>query len=209
MNGYGNGYPYNAYQTLVGIRGDMVTPSDVAQAMPGIMQLQGWPGYGSPCGPVGAYGANCGISFSSPQCDPFYDAAAKTAVASRACQTPLACNSLDQAPNTPIASNTARTLSCRPVVPICITRYVVPSTCGQFFVIQSIQCTKIEWLDGVQAVPALTCSENNTNPCFKFPSVYPGTDVLVRVFNFDGSDQHYFSTFIGFEGPGCYPCLGP
>jgi hypothetical protein len=41
----------------------------------------------------------------------------------------------------------------------------------------------------------------------RMPMLYPGTTISVTVTNNDTADHHFDSSFVGFPGPSCEPCL--
>lgn len=165
----------------------------------------GYPGGWTPgCGPCGP-----DLSWCEGQGPQFYRQAIKGAAASFGPQTALGLTSRVQpGVTTPIGAGLSRTLTASPTVPFCISRLIVARTAAPFFGITSIKAARVEYLSDGEPIPAdMFAADSALMPPMRMPMLYPGTTISVTVTNNDTADHHFDSSFVGFPGPSCEPCL--
>lgn len=168
-------------------------------------RIPGFPGgWWNGCGPCGP-----DLSWCEGQGPQFYRQAIKGAAASFGPQTALGLTSRVQSGvTTPIGAGLSRTLTASPTVPFCISRLIVARTAAPFFGITSIKAARIEYLSDGEPIPAdMFAADSALMPPMRMPMLYPGTTISVTVTNNDTADHHFDSSFVGFPGPSCEPCL--
>jgi hypothetical protein len=129
---------------------------------------------------------------------------------------------LDQVPQIPLAirtgagvviaagatSTVALLPAVTPSVPMCLTRFEVPRSIAQFFVIESMRTARTELLADGAGVPADSFAVDAfRTPKIELPRLTPGTFITLIVTNIDGADHPFFGTWWGIplDQPG--PCL--
>jgi hypothetical protein len=165
----------------------------------------GYPGgWAQGCGPCGP-----DLSWCEGQGPLFYRQAIKGAAASFGPQTALGLTSRVQpGVTTPIGAGLSRTLTASPTVPFCISRLITARTSAPFFGITSIKAARVEYLSDGEPIPAdMFAADSALMPPMRMPMLYPGTTISVTVTNNDTADHHFDSSFVGFPGPSCEPCL--